>query len=446
MTDIAYRILLCLYIILIFVYVFSKRDHRDITPWPLLKELDKPKPPICQKDDDCPLDHLCMGQKCLPKMMRGGKCQNGEWISLEHKMGLFATCICPEPHIYKQNFLGGECDVLVACSGHGKFVGGVCQCDKGYSPGPNYTCFKRPIIEQITTCADDEMEVHKASEKDGFHADYLTKLRRDGVKCVKRPCTFDAETNLPLKHGRYDENWGCLCDPRYGLYGVNLRGSNEPYLRGEGHDACVHVYKKLDNVSVAMKMYTFYYLLNRPPVTFIVFNEEKVVGQKWPNNYMQYVLENEPFGTRIRFCQVLSIGVIAYCHENYHEYPYRMPNCSTVKLDRTRDYFTHSSGFTNWVTDVGLPRWLTTPHQEAYTSMYRWPVCFVDRNVKQADPMFWFRVIFQPNMLTYKGQEHLYRTNALQLYYNKSKEWFVDIEDGYDAHKYKNMKTNAPIL
>lgn len=441
---IVYWILLTLYILLIFVYVSSKRDVRDIQPWPLLKEIDKPIPTTCQRNEDCPMDYICMSNQCIPKLLREGTCNFGDWISYVYKGGTFAICICRQPHIFGQKFLGGECDVLIACSGHGTFKNDACQCDNGYFPGPNYTCLRKSVIDQMTTCAEDEIEV--PTESDGFHPDYLQKLRLDNVRCVKRPCTFDAETQLPLKHGRYVENWGCLCDPRYGLYGVNLQGGHVPYLRGKGFDACANIYKGLDNIYITnVKMYTYYYLLNRPPISFIIFpyqGKHVVVGQNWPANYFQYVLENETLTVRARFCTTGIFNIITECIERFYEYPYKIMDCSQVSHSRQYDVMTKVINHET-LKDYRVHGFFTQ-HQRVYASLYRFLVCRITPTVKQANEMFMWRVVLQPNLLTVKDSPNLVRFNGLQMYYGK-RRWVVDEIDEYRVHEYRSMKTNAPI-
>lgn len=445
-----------MYIFLIFLYVFSKPKSQPIKTWPHLPDilLDKPKPSSCTSDKECPLDYKCLDNECIPKFLRGTQCLLGEWKKDFYLGAVFAICTCKEPTIYNQKFYGGECNVLVACGEHGDFdpITKKCNCHLGYKEGPNYTCIISSVLEQIAArpCNSDELEVSQISMNDGFHPDYIQKLKSQNLKCVRKPCTFDPNTGSKLTQGTYKSNWGCLCNPRYGLYGIHL--NNDKYLQGDGYDACASIYDTEALMPVSVKLFTYYYLGKRPPMAFIQFplrGKTVYVGQKWPHNYMQYVLDNEDISARIRYCPPGFQGTF-YCVEKKYVHSYSKSNCHYLLLNRT-DTFILDEYYRNekYYMFVRYGNYSSLPeHVQAYLDMYAYPACRITENdiyKYNFDKMFSNRVILNPHLLTYPHKRNLFRTNGLLLKYDDDR-WHLDTEDGFDLGVYKNIETNAPDL
>lgn len=473
-----YWILLFLYIGLLFLYSQSSPEVTPIEPWPLLSAPATESarlPASCRTSADCPAHHACLQNACVPKLLRGGTCdaKTGEWSVHVYRGVPFAVCTCKRPDVYNQKYFGGNCDVRVACGLHGQFNPDdeTCTCDPGYRPGPNYTCERAPVLERVALdpCGPGEIEVEAIRPEDGFHPDYVAKLK-GVVKCVRRPCTFDALSQRPLQHGRFEPNWGCLCDPRYGLFAVTLEGKDKKYLRTPGPDACASIYKKREPWT-EVELTTFYYLDQRPPLSFIKFHfapsrflpplkvhphlalpvfdthdhflqspfptvakeEGLIVGQTWPYTYMQHVLENKKLAVRTRECRLNPwLFNSETCDEKIIEYPYRRIPCNLIK--RTRPAYGGD-----------------TDHVKAYREMYRYPICVLTADDPGNDPnsnsIFLGKTILNPYLLTYQEAPHLFRTNEMNMTFRfREKRWSVDFGDGYRVDDYRRMDTNAPTL
>lgn len=440
-----YWILLLLYMLLTFVYaLFTPNGSASLQPWMHLQSPAFPDlPASCQRSEECPPDHVCVGHVCVPQFLRGGTCQpeTGYWMLYEHQGATFAVCSCIRPEIFNQRFFGGDCNVLEACNDHGFFDSSMqtCICDSGYESGPNYTCQKAKALDQPEFFLKHRhmVAVDKIRSEDGFHPDYVQKLKEENVKFVQKPCTFDVLTGQELEYGFFKPDWGCVCDPRRGLIGVTLEGRNKKYLSTRGYDGCAKLFENEAVRELEVELWKFYYLAHRPPIGFMRFSnlsesfilpdqvKTMTVGQKWAYDYMQYVLHHEKIAGRTRYCVWEGFG--KRCFEKVTTYPLIKPACYMInKFFKTQ----------------------FNDHSDAYDRMYRFPICFVEElfTPEKADAVFANKYIMNPNLLMYPKEPKLYRTNALAMHYREDFQyWYLNTEEGYNVSTYKNIDNNAPM-
>lgn len=356
----AFWLLLFLYIGLTLLYMVTKTKQIQITPWPILSTAptDNQIKTSCKKHSDCPSTHVCLGNQCIPKLLRVSTCNaaTGEWISYIFQGATFAICVCLKPHLLNQKYFGGNCDVNIGCGVHGQYLENknVCQCDPGYK-AVGLTCQKLPAMDylNLNPCGKDEIQVSKIKSLDGFHDDYIQSL--SSVKCVKRPCSFDALSGRPLKRGKFVDGWGCVCDPRYGLFGVVLDAKDKKYLKTPGFDACASIFNEDPQDPIEVKLVTYFYLNNREPVSIIYFmnlNEEEddlitplkgtknvmIRQQLWPYDYAQYFFnENSTFRARTRYLSYFFLFNIETAYEWYYVNNFSPSPCHEIPdfwLDR----------------------------------------------------------------------------------------------------------------
>ncbi|GFQ68194.1 uncharacterized protein TNCT_730021 [Trichonephila clavata] len=74
----------------------------------------------CTVDKDCPVDSICFRNQCIQKLVRGGECdtKTGEWVLTNQ--GNNVMCSCKFPLKVTQKYLGGNCDVDIACGVNGR--------------------------------------------------------------------------------------------------------------------------------------------------------------------------------------------------------------------------------------------------------------------------------------------------------------------------------------
>lgn len=440
---VAYFLLLCLYIVLTMLYVLAPAKTVQIPPWPILPHPPEALQPVaapCQTDSDCESHHVCLGGTCVRKLLRGGKCNpsTGRWISHLLDGAPFAICACLNPALYAQKFFGGDCDVNVACGIHGKYNPGTgaCNCDAGYTSA-GLVCQKLPAMQ--LPCDRDELKANLVQE--GFDPDYVA---RRVTQCVKRPCSFDALTGRFLKHGRYEKDWGCVCDPRYGLFGVRLEGDGKKYLASPGFDACASIYKEDPEYPRSVRIVTYFYLGDREPVSVILFetaqegylnplfygrtNQFMVTQSAWRYDFAQHFFRDpaSTFRAQIRKIFTTSRGM----HINFVKHveyvdPFEPRNCrDLLSLLRTNP-------------DILLE----------YELLYASPVCKVVSDERFAHPMFRDRVVVNPHLLTYEHKgEDLPRFNAFILSFKGGvyNRWTLELGYEYKMDTYLSFKTNAP--
>lgn len=452
MFFIFFWILLALYLMLILVYaftVFQPATTTRVQPWSFITgvaaDLHQKRVLSCPLGNECPEDYVCLDKTCIPKLQRGGICDKtwGNWISYPFLGYVYAICDCKRDDIYLQKYFGSNCDVLVACSGHGTFNGQFCQCSEGYVHGsPNrLTCVKAPVVKR--DYIPGQVRLNDDLKK-SFHPSYLEK---NTSKFVTKPCKFDALTGKPLRNGFF-RNGRCVCDPRYGLFGVHLKGTTDKtYLNTQhpdAYDACASIYQDESHPNIHVKLITYYYLGDSsPPVSFIKFShltdldkiqpellkavkeDSLIIGQNWKQSYMHHVFEEGAYTARIRYCS--TILFVKQCYEHVYEDNYKSIPCHELA-----DHIKSTSD----------------EHTLAYELMYRFPVCFLPKEVvrrRGVDDMFADSYVMQPNLLAYPDYKELFRTNGLALTF-KSGRWIVNYEEGYNLETYKNIKTNAPVV
>lgn len=432
-----------MYMGLIGFYIFSPTKSTPIPSWPLLT-LPPPDPEkiqTCRSTQECPLNHVCLGTTCIPKLLRGGQCNpaHGQWISFTVKGGQFAICSCLDTALFSQKVFGGDCNVNVACGPHGRYVPGrPCECDAGYK-SVGLTCQKVPLLEylKLSPCENDERKVSEIRE--GFHADYLAQLDKD--VCVKPPCSFDALSGRPLKHGQWKPDWGCVCDPKYGLFGVVLEGTDKRYLSSPGFDACASIFLNDPPEPINVKLVTYFYLGKRDPISFILFdalNEANLLpvfrdqtGQfmirqtPWRYDYAQHFFqEHQQFSARTRKV-------------------YKDPMFGMEKAMEALYY----DDFEPELCNRPIQAWLHRPHDRvaAYKVLYESPVCKITENDSMADPIFRGRTIVNPNHITFQEFNMLKRFNAFVLDYNAAVgQWTCDLDYPFEMNLYRSIPTNAP--
>lgn len=443
---IAFWLLLFLYVGLTLLYAATKTKTTQISPWPILTVTPKPEKmkSECKTNSDCPSSHVCLGNQCIPKLIRYGRCNQatGQWISYVHQGVTFAICVCSNPHLVTQKYFGGNCDVNVGCGVHGRYIldKNICECDPGYK-AVNFSCKKLPAVDYMNSipCEPDEINVSQLNSSHGFHTDYIKSLSK--FKCVKRPCSFDALSGRPLKRAKYVDGWGCVCDPRYGLFGVVLEGANKKYLNSPGFDACASIFTQDPQNEIDVKLITYFYLGNREPFSMVFFDKlseedliaplkgsmQIMISQKdWRYDYAQYFFKTNPsFRARTRKIDSSYIFHIESVNEWLYVDKFRPAKCNQIP-DFWQDRF--------------------NPRVDVYDILYKSPVC----EMTPDDPnyrMFWDKVIVNPQQLTFKEKTHLHRFNAFVLHYDASvgnEKWTLDLDYPYKIDQYLSMQTNVP--
>lgn len=266
----------------------------------------------CQSNRDCTTasDQICLGGKCVFKLNSGDECDpvTGDWILTEEGL---AACRCKYPHLMTQRIPGGNCDVDIACRPHGRLVGleqqekPKCICDTGYKSlsGGDIGCTKLTAIEMDRTkdSCEPQQQVDTFRTTHMFYDRYIPT----GVRCVKRPCSFDALTGRPLKKARFVPGWGCVCDPRRGNIGVRL--DHPEYIQtGPGYNACINIFEGDEPLhDRPVTLYTYFYVYGKRPISFIQYTDLQSeslkhpfprgvrnlqIEENWPYDMMQYVL------------------------------------------------------------------------------------------------------------------------------------------------------------
>lgn len=452
---IVYVLLLLLYVGLTALYLFAQKKPTPVPSWPVLPPPPRDDPDLaiatttCRRDTDCPLTHVCLGTTCVPKLLRGGKCDpaHGRWISYAMKGGAaFAICACIDDRLFTQKVFGGDCDANVACGAHGKYLPeqSSCECDKGYrAAAVGLACEKVPLLEYLKTlpCEKNELGVSSIRDEDGFHPDYLLR-RLEKQKCVKRPCSFDALSGRFLKHGRYEHDWGCVCDPKYGLFGVVLEGVGKKYLSSPGFDACASIFDRDPQEPIDVKLVTYFYLEKREPVSLVLFDPRDsdllapafrgrggpfmLHQSPWRYDYAQRFFQEHPrFNARTRKIYKDSMFGIEVANEALYYSDFKPEYCNTP-----------------------IRIWLNAGQDRvaAYHVLYQSPVCkMLDR-----DPsVFRGRVIVNPNHVTFRAFPELHRFNAFVLHFDPtdggSGRWTLDLDYPFNVDLYRSIATNAPV-
>lgn len=434
-----YWILALCFVGLVFLtYLYNPIQPPPVKPWPLLSHSNKEVeaiPKNCSTHADCPKKYACLDNECIPRLVRGEteKCdiETGQLKAVDVRGKKFAVCICLYPNLVTQKQFGGNCDVQVACGPHGNYNLNRkdCDCDSGYVPVPGqYDCQKLPVMQSINLwpCEPDEVEQRDIKDEDGFHEKYLL-LHRD-KKCFKRPCTFDLFTGRPLKAARFEEDYGCVCEPTLGQFGVRVTELQD-YVRGPGYNACGSIFEKND-IEVDVDAYAYYYLMDRLPVTWLAFqnldqrqvnplfqnkNGVVMVGQEFPFDYMQYHLQTKkPFLMRSRAYRTsLSRYASKFNMDKLINYVY---NCDELKHQGHQ--FNYFPGTTS----------------EGYILLYLSPLCY---NRTDDYPNLKNKFVLSPYHMTYNKVPELSRTNGIVMRWRREmKGWRVELSEPYNLEIY----------
>lgn len=440
-------ILVFLYILLIFVYAWYIPNNR-IPSWrPIPTHEDTTTTTTsytpCSSLEECPPHHVCLLGECIPLLLRGDTCNEltGTWSVTDVRGKTFAICTCTFPHLVTQKHFGGNCDVDVACGTHGFYntVHHECECDDGYRAvrEPHPTCKKLTAVERINLypCEDDEVNVGDVRPSDGFARTFLS-LHTD-KKCFKRPCTFDALTGRPLKHGRYEPGVGCVCDPTMGLFGVRLDAFGE-YVDGKGYNACASILSRDPDEPLEVDLYAYFYLLNRLPVAFIEFRnvptryvlsvfakkETIRVSQEWPFDYMQYAFRNAlPYTTRTRSAR-MNVWSYTMSYKEWESRSNEMIECRDLSLTLHRGQ---------------------DPHSNVYKLLYQYPVCHIEAWDDKVPEPYRGRYVLNPFYLLLKIYPHFARSNGVIFKY-RGGAWNLDIAEPYDLDTYVLEQSHVPDI
>lgn len=426
-------ILLIFYVFVLLVYCLPTPDSK-----PTFEKMDfkmnRSSPyQACVHTSDCNNNEKCFQNKCYPTYRGTLYCNTltGSWALEEIQGAHYLKCTCRAPHIVGQRFEGGNCDVDVACAPHGQLESvflrdptqARCLCKKGYRPlsPPRVGCRKLlPSEREKRACDADELD--RAEAVRVFHAHYLNQLPAT-QKCLRNPCTFNILNGAPLRHTRFDPRYGCVCNPRYGNFGVQFEkggGSGEYLVTTGGYDACGNIFQSEPNIETRVRLFTYFYIKGEPPKSFIQFtglnpayvvpelraflkDSSLQIDESWPHNYTQYLFENEDFLVHTRECFLESIFQFERCHERL------MRRNQMIECDKIIDQ----------VPDV-LNR-----HLQAYSLLYKYPVC--KYTASDFAELYKNRYILNPYLLSYKEYRVLMRSNGIEISSWQDDKYIVDL-------------------
>ena len=439
---IAYSILLVLYISLAILYAFTKKNSVSIPSWPLLFSNDSAdiEHIPCKTHADCPANHVCLNNQCIPKFLKDGTCsaQTGQWKTYDIKGKWFAICQCTNEKLFTQPTFGADCTLSIACGVHGNYDirSGRCKCDPGFEE-KDLRCRKMTVMEFQRTqpCASDEKSVSTLMRNVyPFHEKYLSNFSQD--TCVKNPCTFDALTGRPLKNAFHKANWGCVCNPLYGLFGVRLLPDDIPYLQDNGFNACASIFTEDPEEAVDVKCVTYFYIQNREPLSIILF--ENVPTDKlqphfkningpfmlsdtnWKYDFSQFLLSFPDPSIRLRIRREEEPNSIQLAHKFRFQYyiPFTSVPCT-------------KGGYPDM--DLKL----------AYKILYQEPVCLAP----SSDHLYGDRYILRPEHVLYqKNIDDTPRYNAFVLEYEAYvKKWTLDIDYPYKVDFYREEANKGTL-
>lgn len=304
-------------------YLYFRFRNRSSVPPQFLRTIQNSHNPhrACQSNADChELNELCYRDECHPRLIRGEECDpvTGEWTLTEQK---WVACTCRYPDLVGQKYVGGNCNVDRVCQPIGHLIKTTipweCECPTGYVSTRNLLdgkpfCRQMTVAERDLTnkpCQDDELDLFNPVDARYLKPSYTSRF--PNIRCMKTPCTFDALTNKPLTHVLYIRNLGCVCDPRRGNIGVHIE--NHPdYIDALGYNGCVNIFERgeLSHDWSDVTLYTYYYLFDKKPMSFISFSNLPLdavakpfrdamqddkslsVEEIWPYDYTQHILKN----------------------------------------------------------------------------------------------------------------------------------------------------------
>lgn len=437
-----YWILVFLYAALVIYYAWNT-PRPTFSKWPVLqKDAEKNYPEKCKRTSECPPNHICMNETCVPQLLRGEECysETGKWTLVSHRGKSFAACICLNPNLMTQKHFGGNCDVDVACKPHGYFNmhSQRCVCSEGYVSLDTPECRKISVIDRMKyeSCEPDEVHFSQLTPSDGITASY--KRRHQDKKCFKRPCTFDAMTGKPLKKARYELNVGCVCDPTLGQFGVRIDGLDD-YMVGKGYNGCVSLFETPLENPIPVEIFSYFYLLDKDPVTYLQYNDLNPssviaplrdhvqkgalqIAQEFPYDYMQIFLrEKQPFQAKI-YNYTITPYLYGKLRLDWEMQPNRMEWCRFMTRHLKKYNTNHG-----WANEI----------------VYKFPACYIGKDDLKADEKYRGKFVSNPFHMTFPEWPFEPRSNGLVLKF-KDNVWTLEFAPDYNIKRYSQATEHVP--
>lgn len=444
-----YYVLLVLFTILLLFHAWNYHPQ-TFRKWPLLNAVNSTTTTTtCQQTSDCDEHHICLNQRCIPKLLSGEDCfpNTGTWTSFFHFGKEFAACTCHNATLMTQKHFGGNCTEPVACQPHGMYnvLTRKCNCFNEYTAF-GLSCRKMLALEREHhfPCSFNEISIKNIRPRDGFSSTYLA-LHTD-KKCFKRPCTFDAYSGRSLKNARYEEGVGCICDPTLGQFGVSL---NLDYLQGPGYNACASIYSHPLKEPIKVDMFAYFYLMERPPIVFLNYPELDAhklikplrqqtrfgslqIAQEFPYDYMQTVFRDK----------LASLT-------RSHKYYFNMRTSGLTKL-----LYDHQSKTMEWCRYMTRHMSKHDPYssrlvqQRAWTFnlLYNFPACYLGKNDQEVPAIYRGRYVLNPLHLTFTEYPEDDRFNGLKLSFDTlSQTWDLDFAPPFNVQDYIQAATKDTV-
>lgn len=447
--------------LLVFFYLFLLIIYLRPTKKPPFQKLSVHFPEYkypsqaCSESSECNNNEMCFQNKCYPTYRGTRHCnlKTGTWILIQVHDQQFLKCTCLYPRLITQRSDGGNCDVDLACGPYGRIrlmpnvQDSYCECTKGYKSVtyPKIQCtLLLPSEKTEPTCAENEMTVIEA--RGIYSLQYLNHLPHT-VTCIKKPCSFNVLNGKPLKHAKWNKDYGCVCNPTYGHFGIRLENTETDYIETPGYNACASVFENEPTVPMHIKLFTYFYILGKPPVSFIQFPKLPLnqlvpefkktapagpyiplqIEEMWPNNYMQYVFEHENYIVHTRDCWHDMKWIFYTCNEKIWKRK-QMNHCHTVW----------------WLA----AKYAKNEHLHTYKLLYHNPVCkykYFEGQSEEDKLMYDNRYILNPYFILHKNHPELVRSNGLQLYYNTDGEWEVSLaHTNFDRYEETSIVPYVP--
>lgn len=432
-----------LFVALIFLcfYLYFQFRNRDFPPRFLRTLRNVPASHrSCLSDADCQdRNELCYRGACHPRLRRGDDCDptTGEWTLTEQNGQKWVACVCRYPDLVGQSYPGGNCDIDRVCEPIGHLnktsIPWKCECPADYVSARNPLdgkpfCAKMTVAErefEDRPCRDDELDLLNPVDAQYLKSSYMARF--PNIRCVKKPCSFDALTNEPLNHALYVRNLGCVCNPRRGNVGVRIE--NHPdYIDVPGYNACVNIFERGEPSHdwSDVTLYTYYYLFDKKPMSFITFSnlppdaiakpfrealldgKSLQIEEMWPYDYAQFVLNNnDQYVVRMPLPSYCDSSDVRFhhpdqCRENYNV---------DYKLEKCKDLFERV-------------------REKPTAAFFHHPICRVEPGDLKITDVYDRNIISNPLHVTSSDMipQHLKESlsNGIQLKPYDSKRWSVD--------------------
>lgn len=382
----------------------------------------------CKDDSQCTSSEVCIKDECIPKYRGSSKCnmETGHWRLTNLNGKSYAKCTCLYPQHISQAWDGGNCDVDKSCSAHGHLENvnvnpikhGRCICDQGYYSTPNLECHKLlPHQQQRFTMICNSDEMTRAEAYSVFTRYYVNSIPNT-VNCFKKPCSFNVLNGKPLKYTEYDPDYGCICDPSKGGFGVFFKGKD--YLLSKGYHACGNIFENEPDEDIQVQLYTYFYIKDMDPISFIHFKYLKrasvveslrdhikykdiQIAEDWRYSYAQYVFRKKQYHVHSQECYSTFIQNV----RTYPIIPNHMEDCQRISNHLVRG----ESIYTNTVK-----------------LLFKYPVCHL---TDPSNPKYFDAFILNPFLLSCKSEPLLVRSNGFVLSKYMSNDWYVELADNY---------------